>query len=398
MKPMNLESRLLRRNTSPARIAGFILSNLIGLAIVCGGLQFYLDALPIWQDDDSFIRKDYLVVNRKVTSGATFGEDRTSFSESDIADLSAQPWVRGVGKFSSADYRVYASIGQEGRSLSTYMFFESIPDEFVDVKSDHWDYTEGSPEVPIIISKDYLTLYNFGFASSAGLPKISESLMSGIPLRLQLRSEEGGREFQAMGRVVGYSSRLNTILVPQKFMDITNRELGSGAEKNPSRLIVDVSSPGDAAIAPYLQEHDMETAGDKRGSQASYLLKVVTGIVMTVGGVITVLSLFILMLSMSLLMEKNRDKVHNLLMLGFDTGAVAAPYRRIVLFSTFAAWVLSAGTVALLRSGYIDALSGMGSDPSNWWISPAVGAGIAIVVAMLNIIAVNRKVREAWRV
>ena len=398
MKPMKLESRLLRRNTSPARIAGFILSNLIGLAIVCGGLQFYLDALPIWQDDDSFIRKDYLVVNRKVTSGATFGEDRTSFSEADIADLSAQPWVRGVGRFSTADYRVYASIGQEGRSLSTYMFFESIPDEFVDVKSDQWDYTEGSPEVPIIISKDYLTLYNFGFASSAGLPKISESLMSGIPLRLQLRSEDGSREFQAVGRVVGYSSRLNTILVPQKFMDITNRELGSGAAKSPSRLIVDVSSPGDAAIAPYLQEHDMETAGDKSGSQASYLLKVVTGIVMTVGGVITVLSLFILMLSMSLLMEKNRDKVHNLLMLGFDTGAVAAPYRRIVIFSTGAAWVLSAGTVVLLRSGYIDALSGMGSDPSNWWISPSVGVGIAIAVAVLNIIAVNRKVREAWRI
>ena len=31
--------------------------------------------------------------------------------------------------------------------------------------------------VPVIISKDYLALYNFGFAGSAGLPQMSEGVM-----------------------------------------------------------------------------------------------------------------------------------------------------------------------------------------------------------------------------
>ena len=38
-------NRLLRKNMSPARIAGFVLSNFIGLAIVVAGLQFFQDEI-----------------------------------------------------------------------------------------------------------------------------------------------------------------------------------------------------------------------------------------------------------------------------------------------------------------------------------------------------------------
>ena len=55
---MNLISSLLRKNTSPARVAGFILSNFIGLAIIVGGLQFYQDARSLWTADDSFVSTD----------------------------------------------------------------------------------------------------------------------------------------------------------------------------------------------------------------------------------------------------------------------------------------------------------------------------------------------------
>ena len=90
-------NRLLRKNMSPARIAGFVLSNFIGLAIVVAGVQFFCDVRSIYADDDSFIRKDYLVVNKKVSSANTVGGDAAVFSEDEIADLSSQPWVREVG-------------------------------------------------------------------------------------------------------------------------------------------------------------------------------------------------------------------------------------------------------------------------------------------------------------
>lgn len=395
---MNIISRLLRKNTSPARIAGFILSNFIGLAIVVSGLQFYLDARSIWEDEDSFIRTDYLVVNKRVTSGNTMGTSSNPvFGQSDVSQLEHQPWVRRVGAFTSADYRVYASIDQNGSSLSTYMFFESIPDSFVDVKTSEWNYRDGSSEVPVIISKDYLTLYNFGFASSAGLPQMSESIMSGIPLRLRLRSEDGSRTEEYNGRVVGYSNRLNTILVPQSFMDATNSRLGSGVKKEPSRLIVDVNSPGDVAIGQYMDSHDMEIAGDKSSSSASYLLKVITGIIVGVGAVITVLSFFILLLSISLLMEKNRDKMHSLLMLGYPLREVSAPYVKLALWSSLAAFAMAVVAALLLRSYYLGALSGMGAVGGGLWLALGTGAVITAAVIVLNIMAIGKKIRNAWR-
>lgn len=395
---MSLVYRLLKKNTSPARIVAFILSNFIGLAIIMGGLQFYEDASTLWRSDDSFIKTDYLVVNKKLTSANTWQEADSGFGKEEIADLQKQPWVRDVGEFSSTDYRVWASVGAGDKGLSTMMFFESIPDKFVDGADSDWHFSEGDNVVPIIISKDYLALYNFGFAGSAGLPQMSEAIMENIPLRLSLSSFDGSNVINMNARVVGYSNRLNTILVPQSFMTWSNGMLGKGSKpKNPSRLIIDVSSPGDVAIANYLKEHSLEVAGDKSGSSASYLLKVVVGIVIAVGVVITLLSFFVLLLSISLIMEKNREKIHSLLMLGFPLPSVVSPYVRIITFSSFCAWLLAVICVLALRLGYKGALEGLGATNGNFWVTPLCGLVLTMILIAANIHSVRRKVKDAWR-
>lgn len=395
---MTLINRLLRKNISPARIAGFILSCFLGLAIIVGGLQFYGDARSLWASDDSFINNDILVVNKRVTAAGTWDSSSTAFTPEEIADIEAQPWVRETGAFRSTDYRVWASVGQGGRGLSTMLFFESVPDRFVDVAGGDFRFTPGDREVPIIISKDYLALYNFGFAGSAGLPQMSENILTGIPLRLTLTSEDGRRVRELNGRVAGLSNRLNTILVPESFMEWSNSELGSReAADNPSRLVIDVSSPGDVAIKDYLDAHGLEVAGDKSGSSASYLLNVVTGIILGIGSVITLLSLFILMLSISLLMEKNRDKLHSLLMLGCEPSRVAAPYIKIVVFASLGALILAVGASQLLRAYYLEPLRSLGADTAGRFTAPLVGLSLTLLLIAVNVVAVRRRVRSCWR-
>lgn len=393
---MNIIQRLLRKNLSMAQLVGFTLANFIGLLIVLLGLQFYTDVRSIWQDEDSFMQKDYLVINKRVSgSGLLIGE-RASFSTDEIADIEKQSWVRKVGRFSSADYRLSASIEQAGRSMSTYMFFEAIPSEFVDVDSDEWGYEEGDNVVPIIISKDYLSLYNFGFASSTGLPQFSETMIGSIPMRLRISSAKGSAELQ--GRIVGFSNRLNTILVPQEFMDWSNQRYGrtAGARADPSRLIIDVSSPGDVKIKDYIAEHGYEIAGDKANSTASYFLNVATGVVLAIGAVITILSLFVLLLSISLLMQKNRQKMHSLIMLGYELKEVGRPYRQLVVAVNAVAYLLATGAMLAMRMLYIDAVRAMGASETTVWMSLGVGAMITIVVILFNIISINRKVASAF--
>ncbi len=394
---MGIISKLLRKNTSPARLAGFALSNFIGLLIVAGAVMFYIDARGIWNDDDSFVNTDFLVVNKKVTSASTLGDrDATRFSSEDIASLKAQPWVRRVGEFSSSDFRVYASVSQGGRGMETALFFESVPDSFVDVPGSDWRFEPGQSTVPVMIPKDYLALYNFGFAGSAGLPQLSEQLLTGIPLKLYMRSEDGSRSMSMEGHIVGFSNRLNTVLVPDAFMQYANDRLGDNNSVSPSRLIIDVSSPGDVAIADYLKDNGLEVAGDKSGSSAAYLLKVVIGIVMAVGILITLLSVFVLMLSISLLMEKNRSVIHRLLMLGAPLREVGSPYIRMILVGCLVAWVLSIGSLMILRSLYVRALEGLGISADGLVWAIVTGTVLALIVIMVNVVAVSRKVKAAW--
>ena len=174
--------KLLRKNISAGQLTGFSIANLIGLTIVILAVQFYGDVKPLFNDEESFISRDYLVITHKVTGmGALLGANAT-FSDDAIADIEAQPWVRKVGRFTTSAYSVYASVGLggDGRSLSSKMFFESIPSEFIDVEADDWHFSPSHPVVPVIVSKDYLSLYNFGFAAAQGMPKISEGMIGMI--------------------------------------------------------------------------------------------------------------------------------------------------------------------------------------------------------------------------
>lgn len=389
------------------RIAGFLVSNFIGLAIVAGALQFYSDAGSLW-DEDSFIKSDFMVINKRVTTSATLDPTQSVFSNEEIALLKEQPWLRNVGEFKKANFRVRASVGtgnltstpdSEQPNLTTAMFFEAIPDEFLDVDISDWHWTPEMAEIPVIISKDYLALYNFGFASSAGLPQLSESMVSGIPLSLVLTSEDGQSRLAMNGRVAGYSSRFNTILVPESFLDYMNAKLSHDkkVDQYASRLILDISSPGDAAIAPWLENHGMETARDNRAASASYMLKIIVSIVVAIGTLITLLSLFILMLGVSLLMEKNRPKLHSLLMLGYPPKVISEPYRRIILTAALGAAALAVAAVTLMRAYYLTPLKAIGAEPSGIWMTLLVVTVMTIIIIGLNFAAVSRRVISAWK-
>lgn len=394
---MNIVSRLLRKNLSLAQLLGFVISNFAGLAIVTAGLQFFTDVRSLWTDDDSFIRKDYIVVNKRVRSTAG-DRSETQFTAADTADMARQPWVRRIGAFTPASYKVQAQMeGRSGESqLSTMLFFEAVPREFVDTGDEAWTYTPGSPEVPIIMNRDYLNLYNFGFAASAGMPRLSETMVGSFVMRLALYPADGSAPVLMRGRVVGFSNRLNTILVPQEFIDWSNGSLGTG-EELPSRLIIDVSSPGDVRIDRYLESHDLERAGNSKSATASYFLNVATGAVLAVGVLVTLLSFFILMLSISLLMQKNRAKLHSLLMLGYDTGAVATPYRRVVVWVSLAAYALSAAMMLWVRSLYLGPVKAMGADTQGVWLSLTVAGVLTLATIVFNILSVNRRVASAFR-
>lgn len=386
--------RLLRQNMSVGQLAGYAVSNLVGLAIVLMALQFYCDVTEVWEREDSFMKRDFIVFSKKVGGLGSILGSKVDFSKEEIANLESQPWVKRVGVFTASDFNVSASVDMGGRGMSTALFLESVPDDFFDVKPGDWTYDPNRSEyVPIIISKDYLTLYNFGFASSRGLPQISEEMIGLLPIDLSLSGN--GKQRWVKAHITGFSSRLNTIAVPTEFMAWANAEFGENNDANPSRLIVEVNSPGDPAISEYIKSHGYESAGDKvDNGKASYFLSVATSVVLAVGLVISLLSFVILLLSINLLLQRNKERLIELMQLGYSPSQVSRYYYATVGFIN--AFVLIGAIVALVivASIWRGSLALLGVESVS--MLPVICIGIAIMasITLINVYVISSTVRR----
>jgi len=388
--------KLLRQHISKGQLIGFAIANLIGLTIVLLAVQFYRDVRPVFDDQESFIRKDYLIITRTVTGAGAMMGDTGEFSDGDISDIESQPWCRQVGRFINSDFAVDARLGVgSGHAMHSQFFFESIPDEFIDIDPGQWGFSQAKPVVPVIISRDYLSLYNFGFAATQGMPRISEGQAEMIPLEFTLSGN--GLRVDIPGRIVGFSNRLNTVIVPQEFMQWANDRFGTGDKQQPQRLIVEVNSPGDVKIEQYMQDHHYEVAGDKMSSsKANYFLTVISGIVIMVGIIISLLSFFVLMLSIYLLLQKNTQKIQDLLLLGYSPAQVSKHYIMLVVALNAAVLVLAIVLMLIGRLAYIDMIRAFGVNTSPVWVAILVGFIIMGAITAGNVQAIRRKVDSLW--
>nr|WP_302831932.1 ABC transporter permease [uncultured Bacteroides sp.] len=392
--------KLLRQHISFGQLSGFFLANLFGMMIVLLSVQFYQDVLPIFTQGDSFMKKDYIIATKKISTLGSFAGKSNTFSKDEIKELKEQSFTRNVGAFTPSLFKVSAGLGMQeaGIHLSTEMFFESVPDEYVDVNLDKWHFDEGSKVIPIIIPRNYLNLYNFGFAQSRSLPKLSEGLMSLIQMDIMMRGN--GRAEQYKGNIVGFSNRLNTILVPQSFMDWANKAFAPEKEAQPSRLIIEVKNPTDAAIAQYFQEKNYETEGDNLDAgKTTYFLRLITGIVMGVGLFISILSFYILMLSIFLLLQKNTVKLENLLLIGYSPNRVALPYNILTVSLNLVVLLLSVCGVTWIRVYYTEVIRALFPQLETGSLLPCITMGciLFLAVSLLNILTIRRKIMNIWK-
>ena len=393
---MSLVWKLMRRHISLGQLAGFFFANLCGMVIVLLSIQFYQDVAPLFTEGDSFMKKDYIIVSKKVSTLGSMVGKSSVFTAEEIDELKAEEFTKGVGEFTPSQFKVSAGVGMEqlGLNLSTAMFFESVPDAYVDVNLDEWHFEPGQEEVPIIIPRNYLNLYNFGFAQSRGLPQISEGVIN--MMNLDVRISGGGRRDTYRGRIAGFSNRLNTILVPESFMTWANVHYGEGGiRREPSRLIVEVDNPTDDRIARFFRERGYETEDDKLDAgKTTWFLKVVVGIVLSVGLLISVLSFYILMLSIYLLLQKNTTKLENLLLIGYGPHRVALPYQTLTIGLNAVVLLLSVGVVMWVRTLYLDVVEKMfpSLDAGGCWAMMAVGVLLFVAVSFFNVVAIRKKV------
>lgn len=390
--------KLLRKHISIPQLAGFAFANLIGMFIILLSLQLYQDISSVFATGDSLFSNEYLVVSKRFsTARSILGQaDKDAFTPQEIREIEAQDFATSVAPFSTSAYRVGCYVSIAGApSMGTDMFFEAVPDRYVDTDLEAWHWGEGDEEVPIILPRSYLAVYNFGFAKTRSLPKLDERTISKIGLTLVLRGN-GLRE-EMKGRVVGFTGRLNTILVPEAFLTWSNARYAASASMAPTRLIVETSNPTDERIAQFTAGHDYEIENEmQKQSRATFILKIVFGAILSVGILISALSFYVLILSIYLLVTKNAYKIQNLLLLGYDARLVAVPYQLLSAGLTLLAFILAFALMLWARSRYMALLWSAfpGLTPSTLSPTLTVAVTLLLTVSGINSIIILHRIKR----
>ncbi|MBQ3173971.1 MAG: ABC transporter permease [Alistipes sp.] len=389
---MTLIWKLLRKHISIFELAVFFVANLIGMAVILAGVQIYSDIKPMLTGEKSLIGNEYVIVTRPVER---VGIGAPTFSAEAIEEFREQDFVVDLGLFAASQFEVDGSIMFNGRRLSTMMFFEAVPNSFIDVESRDWHFAEGDNTIPIILPRNYLNLYNFGFSQTQNLPQITEDMIKRVELGIRL-SGNGHRD-DYVGRVVGFSDRLNTILVPMEFMNWANGYYANTSVGEPTRLILEVANPGAPEVTSFLAEHGY-SAEDKpsESSKALFLLKVCVAVIVGIGLIFSLLSVIILTLSIYLLLQKNITKLENLVLIGYTPSRVAMPYNLMTLILNLSILAISLVVVFITQGEYMGYLSDIAGHELTASPTTAIIVGIlftAVIIAF-NFFIIYRKIRE----
>lgn len=326
-----LLQKIVRKEISFVRMFTFFIFTIIGFYILLLANVLYFDFAQNFTKDSEVWKSNFIVLNKKISSLQTLTGGKPTFEAEEVEALKEQPFIENIGTFQSSLFPVKLQVGGVAgiRGFSTDLFFESVPQEFLEVENEKWLWKEGDRMIPIIIPKSYLNLYNFGFASSQGLPQVSEGLFTQIPFQIVIGKGENQQIFQA--RIVDFTTKINTILVPENFLNWANNHFAPHQISAPSRVIISTKNDGNYNYTAYLEEQNYDINKDElKNNELTNYLKLAFTLVLFIGGIIVLSAIWLMVINFQLLIEKNKHKIKDLALIGFSNAQLGKPYLKLM--------------------------------------------------------------------
>lgn len=355
------------------------------MALCLGVLLLFL-SLIAWMDfrellsgrNGSDSMAEYLIIGKMIGDhNAGRKMSGNLFAPSEIKALLEAKGVQEVGALSSNRFPVTADVGAS-MGFSTELFLESVDDRFLDVLPQQWFWKPGDPALPVILSNEFLNLYNYGFALSQGFPQLSPKNIQSIPFRITVAGKE-----QYAARIVGFTDRISSVLVPQNFMDAMNSAYGSSKDGAPSRLILKVKDPSDADFINFLKSRQYNVNQDQL--RWSRIRTVVQAIVATVGGValvVVAMAVLAFILFVEITVQRGARSIRLLMQIGYAPDRLSRAIYRFFLPWIGSAVIFALGLAVLLHLALLHWLNTMDLKVSPIAAWPVTILAIAILIMM----------------
>ena len=357
-------------------------------------LQIYFDLKKILRGSDD--GDNYITINKPISLVNTF-LGKSVFTKSNIQELENQT-LSGIGKVGVfTPNRFKASASSHVVNFYTELFFESVPPAFLDVQDLDFRWQEGQGEIPIIMSKDYLALYNFGFALSQGLPQFTPATIRQVSIDVTVRGN--GREQVFKGRIIGFSERINSILVPESFMQWSNANFGDQPDGGASRLILKVKNPYDKNLAVFLKEKGYELSSGKLiGGRLSTILNATLTVIAGIGIILMILSIIVFLLNYQLIISKSAADIKLLMQIGYHPFAISRILRGSLLRLLVVVFVAVVVALVAVRFALLSWFSNQGFDLDGSYHFLVIAAGLVLMgaITFLNFYNIKKSVLEQF--
>ena len=321
-------------------LMGAIIGSLTGIVLLLGSLQLYIDFDRLINGSSDINQPQYLVINKQVSVVNTLFGGQKGFSQEEINALKKIDGVMDVAPLTASRFKVAMSMGMEGMpglpGMYTDLFFEAVPDEFTDVSREKWNWSETDSLIPIIVPRDYIKLYNFGFAPTQKLPQLTEDMIGMATFNIVIT--KGRDRITYKGRIVGFTERINTILAPKSFIDFANKEFAGihQGQYAPNRVIIRCKGAATAQLVDYFGDNGYETSEESlRNSKMSSVLNLIMTVCVALGSVIIFLSLIIFLLYSQLIIARSSYEIQTLIFIG------RSPRKLIMTYMKFYTMVFS---------------------------------------------------------
>lgn len=387
LQQKTLLRKLLLRHRSNNRLWAALIALCIGTTLLLLSVLIWWNFREILsgRGSNDSLGSTFLTVGKKVTNEKMGRPEMTLFSPQEIDAMLGAPQVQDVGVLVSNRFPVWATLNTTV-AFSTEMFLEAVPDRFIDNRPVDWIWTPGNRTVPIIVSSEFLNLYNYGFALSQGLPQLSQASIQSLAFDLKIG--RGQLEETYSARVVGFSDRITSVLVPQTFVDYGNKLFTGRETFPPSRLILKVKDPSDKTFINYLETRDYTTNAEQlRWSK----LRTVVDAVASATGLLAILLMgigtLVFILFIELTIARAQESMALLMQLGYSPRYLGRFMLRRFLPLMLAALVLAMWLAMIAQYMAADKLKKMNLNLPHvpgWQVWAALGASALVLLAFVS--------------
>lgn len=288
----------------------------MGVLLLLCSIQMYINIQSLVKGGN--IRKngfDFVSITKKATPETMKRPEKNLFLQQDIEEIKAKPFIEDAAPLIANQFRIQLSAG-ELLPFQTEFFIESLDNDFIDTVPPSFSWQQGQQIIPIILASDFLEIYTV-FAPGQDLPQFSKETAIGI--RLLVTCYGNGQQQAFIGKIVAFSDRINSILVPQTFLEWANETFGSKKIIEASRLFIKTKDANNPELLTFLDQKGYAVNKDKTilGRNKMIIQSIFSGLGIF-GLMVVILALMLFSFYLQLVIARSKDNLSLLLTLGYS--------------------------------------------------------------------------------